>query len=95
MDFIIGLPPSKQGDKVYNTICVIVNRYTKMALYLPIVKTITITKLADLFFNKVVRRFRAPRGIISNYGSIFTSKFWLELCFTIKIKHRLSMAFYP
>jgi len=46
-----------------------------MALYLPIVKTITITKLADLFLNKVVRRFGAPRGIISNRGSIFTNKF--------------------
>ena len=75
MDFIIGLPPSKQGDKVYNAICIIVDRYTKMALYLPIVKTITITKLADLFLNEVVRRFRILRGIISNYGSIFTSKF--------------------
>jgi hypothetical protein len=32
-----------------------------MALYLPIVKTITITKLTDLFLNKVVRRFRAPK----------------------------------
>ena len=46
-----------------------------MALYLPIVKTIIATKLTDLFLNKVVRRFRAPRGIISNYSSIFTSKF--------------------
>ena len=46
-----------------------------MALYLPIVKAITITKLADLFLNEVVRYFKAPRGIISNYGSIFTSKF--------------------
>ena len=46
-----------------------------MALYLPIVKTITATKLADFFFNKVVRCFRAPRGIISNRSSIFTSKF--------------------
>jgi hypothetical protein len=54
-----------------------------MALYLPIVKTITITKLADLFLNKVVRYFRAPRGIISNYSSLFTSKFWLELYFAI------------
>jgi len=94
MDFIIGLLPSKRGDKVYNAIYVIVNRYTKMALYLPIVKTITITELTDLFFNKVVRRFRAPRGIISNYSSIFTSKFWSELYFTAKIKYRLSIAFY-
>ena len=46
-----------------------------MALYLPTVKTITITELADLFLNEVVRHFRAPRGIISNHGSIFTSKF--------------------
>jgi len=60
---------------VYNAIYIIVDRYTKMALYLPIVKTITITELTDLFFNEVVRRFGAPRGIISNYGSIFTSKF--------------------
>jgi len=60
---------------VYDVICVIVDRYTKMALYLPIVKIITATELADLFFNEVVRRFGTPKGIISNYGSIFTSKF--------------------
>ena len=46
-----------------------------MALYLSIVKTITATKLADLFLNKVVRYFRTLRGIVSNYSSIFTSKF--------------------
>ena len=94
MDFIIGLPPSRQGDRVYNAIYIVVNRYTKMALYLLIVKTITATKLADLFLNEVVRRFKIPRGIISNRGSIFTSKFWSELYFTIKIKRRLSTAFY-
>ena len=46
-----------------------------MALYLPIVKTITVTELADLFFNKIVCCFRTPRGIMSNYSSIFISKF--------------------
>ena len=46
-----------------------------MALYLPTVKTITVTELADLFLNKVVRYFRTPRGIVSNYSSIFTNKF--------------------
>ena len=46
-----------------------------MALYLPIVKTITATELADLFLNEVVRRFGAPRGIMSDRGSIFTSEF--------------------
>jgi hypothetical protein len=65
-----------------------------MALYLPMVKTITITELADLFFNKVVCCFKTPKGIIFNYSSIFTSEFWLELYFTIKIKYRLSIAFH-
>ena len=46
-----------------------------MALYLPTVKTITITELIDLFLNEVLCRFRTPKGIISNYSSIFTSKF--------------------
>ena len=75
-------------------ICVIVDRYTKMALYLPTVKTITATELADLFLDDVVRRFGAPRGIVSDRGSIFTSEFWSKLCFTTKIKYRLSTAFY-
>ena len=60
---------------MYDAICVIVDRYTKMALYLPIVKTITATKFADLFFNEVVYCFKTLRGIISNYSNIFTSKF--------------------
>jgi hypothetical protein len=46
-----------------------------MALYLPIVKTITVTKLAELFFDKVVRHFKAPKGIISNHSSIFINEF--------------------
>jgi hypothetical protein len=94
MDFIIGLPPSRWGNKVYNIIYIIVDRYTKMALYLPIVKIITVTKLVDLFFDKVVCHFRTPKGIISDYSSIFTNKFWLELYFAAKIKYRLSIAFY-
>jgi hypothetical protein len=80
---------------VYNIIYIIVNRYTKMALYLPIVKTITITELADFFLDEIVRHFKTPKGIISNHSSIFTSKFWSELYFTVKIKCRLSIAFYP
>jgi len=75
MDFIIGLPPSKQSNSIYNTIYIIINHYTKTALYLLIVKTITIARLADLFFNKILYHFKTPKGIIFNYGSIFTNKF--------------------
>ena len=46
-----------------------------MALYLPTVKTITVTELADLFLNEVVYYFKTPKGIIFNYNSIFANKF--------------------
>ena len=74
MDFIIGLPPSKWGDKVYNTIYIIVDRYTKIALYLPIVKTITVTKLADLFLNEVVYYFIKEKIYKFGYSNSFYYK---------------------
>ena len=46
-----------------------------MALYLSIVKTVTVIKLADLFLDKVVCCFGTPKEIIFNYNSIFASKF--------------------
>ncbi len=46
-----------------------------MALYLPIVKTITAAKLIDFFLNKILCHFKTPKGIIFNYNNIFTSKF--------------------
>jgi len=75
MDFIIGLPSSRQSNSIYNAICVIIDRYTKIALYLPIVKTITIAKFADFFLNKILRHFRTPKEIVFNCSSIFTNKF--------------------
>ena len=49
IDFIIGLPPSldKYG-KVYNTILVIVDRFSKLVRYIPYSKTITLKGLADI-----------------------------------------------
>jgi hypothetical protein len=48
MDFVTGLPPSKNlnGDKDYNLILIIVNRFSKMAQYIPCHKTINALELA-------------------------------------------------
>ena len=95
MDFITGLPPSKVGTSVYDSILVIVDRCTKMAQYLPCTKTITASKLADLFFDQVVTRFGTPSGIVSDRGAVFTSGFWSDFCYYMKTKRRLSTAFHP
>ena len=48
MDFVTGLPPSKNpnGGKDYDLILVIVDRFSKMAWYIPCYKTIDALELA-------------------------------------------------
>ena len=36
-----------------------------------------------------------PNSIVSDRGSVFTSKFWSSLCYFLSIKRRLSTAFHP
>lgn len=95
MDFITGLPLSKRDACVYDAILVVVDRYTKMARYIPTQKTATAAQLADLFIDQIVRFFGLPQGIVSDRGSVFTSQFWADLCFVAKVKRRLSTAFHP
>jgi transposase InsO family protein len=95
MDFITGLPLSRRNGVVYDAILVVVDRYTKMARYIPTQKTATSTDLADLFIHEIVRFFGLPSGIVSDRGSVFTSQFWSDFCFIAKTKRRLSTAFHP
>lgn len=95
MDFITGLPPSKRGDGVYDAILVVVDRYTKMVRYLPSTVECTAADLAELLFQKVFLRYGSPDGIVSDRGSLFTSSYWSDVCFHLKIKRRLSTAFHP
>ena len=95
MDFITGLPPSKRRGCIYEAILVIVDRYTKMARYITTTKTVTAVELAELFYEEVICRFGVPKGAVSDRGSVFTSAFWSEMCYYLKMKRRLSTAFHP
>ncbi len=95
MDFITGLPPSLRRGNVYDTILVVVDRYTKMACYIATTKDIDAPGLADLIFERIISQYGIPNGIVSDRGSVFTSAFWSEICFYTKVKRRLSTAFHP
>ena len=96
MDFVTGLPLSSdwKGDS-YDSILVIVNRLTKMVHYEPVKVTIDAPGLAEVIIDVVVRHHGLPDSIVTNRGSLFTSKFWLSLCYFLGIKRKLSTAFYP
>ena len=95
MDFITDLPPSKKRGKTYNCILVIVDRYTKMAHYVPSRKNLDAGELADVFVSKYFRHHGALASIVTDRGTLFTSKFWSSLCFYLRVKRRLSTAFHP
>ena len=76
MDFMIGLPHSKDG---YDSIWVIVDRLTKSAHFLPVKATYSVAKLARLYIKHIVCLHVVPIFIISDRGSVFTSRFWQKL----------------
>ena len=60
---------------MYNSILVIVNRYTKISRYALTVLTIDAVDLLKLFVYKIVKTFGTPNGIVTDCRSIFTSNF--------------------
>ena len=96
MDFVTGLPISTdwKGDS-YDSILVIVDRLTKMVHYEPVKVIINAPGLAKVILDVVVWHHGLPDSIVSDRGSLFTSKFWSSLCYFLGIKRRLSTAFHP
>ena len=96
LDFITGLPPSKNdSDCAFDAILVIVDRFSKMALYIPALKTWNAKEFAKAYFDHIVLKFGVQKGIVTDRGPIFTSNFWAEICYQLQVKRRLSTAFHP
>jgi len=93
MDFVTDLPESTSSS--YTGILVIVDRLTKMAIYLPCRKDIDSPELARLFFEHVICQHGIPDHIITDRGTQFTSRFWQRICSYMSIDHRASTAFHP
>jgi transposase InsO family protein len=95
MDFIVGLPPSTRQGSVYDAILVIVDRYTKAARYLPTTSKVNAEDLTNLFLQEIVFKTGAPRSIVTDQGSLFTSAYWAQFCQGLRVKGRLSTMFHP
>ena len=66
-----------------------------MVPYEPVKVTIDAPGLAEVIIDVVVRHHGLPDSIVTDRGSLFTSKFWSSLCYFLGIKRRLSTAFHP
>ncbi|RYE19782.1 MAG: hypothetical protein EOP45_12080 [Sphingobacteriaceae bacterium] len=64
-------------------------------MFIPTNKTITAEEFSDLFITNVFSEHGMPQEIVSDRGSIFTSKFWQRFCELLKVRTNLSTAFHP
>ena len=92
MDFVVGLPKTTRG---FDSIWVIVDRFTKSAHFLPVKTTYSASQYAELFVNEIVRLHGTPVSIISDRGAQFTSRFWRAFMDGLGTRVDLTTAFHP
>ncbi len=66
-----------------------------MIHYVPVKVTIDASGLAEVIIDVIVHHHGVLESIVTDRGSLFTSKFWSSLCYFLGIKRKLSTAFYP
>ncbi|MBW0520480.1 hypothetical protein O181_060195 [Austropuccinia psidii MF-1] len=91
MDFITQLPLSNS----FHSILVIVDRFSKMEVFIPTMSSITLLDLAHLFIKNIFSKHGLPSRIVSYRGPLFASSFQTNLCQQLKISRDLSTAYHP
>jgi len=90
-DFITKLPLA-QG---YDVILVVVDRFMKMAHFVPTTERTSAEELARLFKDNIWKLHGLPNSIISDRGPQFAAGIMKELNCMLGIETKLSTAFHP
>ena len=92
MDFLTDLPLTAAGN---SGVLVVIDRFSKMAKFLPTKEPATAEKISELIFKDIVAQHGVPRSITSDRDSRFTSTLWQQLWKRFKTNLNMSTAFHP
>jgi hypothetical protein len=90
-DFTTDLPLSNGFD----SILVVVDRFSKKVEFIPCNKTTTALDTARLYLHNVWKKHGLPSSIVSDRGPQFASQVMKDLCKRLRIQPKLSTVFHP
>ena len=90
-NFITGMPKVKGMGSVF----VVVDRFSKYAVFKAAPSTCTTEVAINLFYRNVVKYFGLPEDIVSDRDSCFTGRFWIVLFRLLSSQLKFSIANHP
>ncbi|WVZ89036.1 hypothetical protein U9M48_035495, partial [Paspalum notatum var. saurae] len=92
IDFIVGLPRTQKG---YDSIWVIIDRFTKSAHFIPVKNRYHAQNYAEIYISWIVPLHGVPQTFTSDRGSLFVSLFWEQLQAALGTNLIRSSAYHP